>query len=266
MLNAITIYFISYHYHHMKDTKIEDDQRYKLLSEGERRFLEIPESELETCYKRPDLAKKQFLLKIKHRAINALKEIAWLCDKLHENQLKKIFSDDRIIELFKINEKALDVADWRLSASHKILEKIEDESTTMDYYNEVHEEQKRKDILEKYVKNLMPHYLSASEITTFEELMKKHNSFSGISCEISRLNSEFHDCLSKSTPLSEFIKYKGLEKEFESYQSELDKIRADKFKKFIKYIKTPVGREEIKSKNKFTDEQIDNFIKSITTD
>lgn len=250
----------------MNETKIEDDQRYKLLSEGERRFLEIPESELEVHYKRPDLAKKQFLLKIKYRAINAIKEIVWLCDKLHENQLKKIFTDDRIEELFKISEKALGVADWKVSVSLNIREKLEDKSRSTDYFHELSEELKRRDVLKNYVTNLMPHYLSASEITSFEELMKKYNSFPGISYEISRLNSEFHDCLSKSTPLSEFIKYKGLEKEFESYQSKLDEIRDDKFRKFLKYIKTPAGREEVKSKNNFTDEQIDNFIKSITTD
>lgn len=250
----------------MNETKIKDDQRYKLLSEGERRFIEIPESELGVHYKRPDLAKKQFLLKIRYRTVNAIKEILWLCDKLPENQLKKIFTDNHIEELFKISEKALDAADWKLSASLKILEKIEDKSTPMEYYDEFREESKRKAILEKYVKNLMPHYLPAREITSFEELMKKYNNFSGISYEISKLNSEFHDCLSKSTPLSEFIKYKGLEKEFESYQSKLDEIRDDKFRKFLKYIKTPAGREEVKSKNNFTDEQIDNFIKSITTD
>lgn len=240
----------------MNETKIKDDQRYKLLSEGERRFIEIPESELGVHYKRPDLAKKQFLLKIRYRTVNAIKEILWLCDKLPENKLKKIFTDNHIEELFKISEKALDAADWKLSASLKILEKIEDKSTPMEYYDEFREESKRKAILEKYVKNLMPHYLPAREITSFEELMKKYNNFSGISYEISKLNSEFHDCLRESNSLSEFIKEKGLEKDFETYRSDLMKKQDAHWNYIIERLKTPDGREELKSKFGLTNEQI----------
>ena len=245
----------------MNETKIKDDQRYKLLSEGERRFIEIPESELGVHYKRPDLAKKQFLLKIRYRTVNAIKEIVWLCDKLPENQLKKIFTDNHIEELFKISEKALDAADWKLSASIKILEKIEDKSTPMEYYDEFREESKRKAILEKYVKNLMPHYLPAREITSFEELMKKYNNFSGISYEISKLNSEFHDCLRESNSLSEFIKEKGLEKDFETYRSDLMKKQDAHWNYIIERLKTPGGREELKSKLGFTNEQIESLKK-----
>lgn len=237
-----------------------DREEFKLLSVNERRFIENP-TDLLKDHKSPDAMARQYNNRIKYRAINAITEVASLCAKLPEDRLKKILTDDRIIDIIKIFEKALGVADWKLSASLNILEKIEDKSASMDYYMEVIEESKRVDILKKCIKNLMPHCLRASEITSFEELIKKYNGFLGVLNEISTLNTKYYDCLSKTAPLTDFIKYKGLEKELESFQKKLDEIRDANFKKHIEYIKTPAGREEIKSKNKYTDEQIDIYIK-----
>lgn len=244
----------------MEETKTEADQRYKLLSEGERRFLELPESELEAHYKRPDLAKKQFLLKIKYRATNAIKEIAWLCDKLPQDQLKKIVSDDRIMDLFKITEKTLDVADW----------KVQDKDMLKGNLNKAVEESSQRavihrDVLEAHVKKLMPHYLSASELSAFKDLMINNKWFIDISSERSRLYSDITMCLRRSNLQSEFIKSKGLERDFESYRSEQMKIQDSTVENYLKYLKTPAGRKKTKSEYNYTDEQMDKIIQSLET-
>jgi hypothetical protein len=239
-----------------------DREEFKLLSGNERKFIENP-TDLLKDYKSPDAMARQYNNRIKYRVINAIIEIAWLCDKLPEDRIEKIFSDDRIEDIFKITEKALDVADWKLSASLEILERIEDKDTSYEYYKEVNEESKRSKVLEEHVKNLMPHYLPAREITALEEMMKKHiNVFSGASYEISKLNSEISDCLRKSNSLSEFIKEKGLEREFETYQSDLLKKQDVHWKNIVKLSKTPDGREQLKSKYCATDELIE-FLKKM---
>lgn len=81
-------------------------QQFKLLPPSERKYVELSFGKSEEYNPNTVL---QYNNRIKYRAINAIKEIAWLCDNLPKDQLKKIFSDDRIEELFKINKKALEV-------------------------------------------------------------------------------------------------------------------------------------------------------------
>jgi hypothetical protein len=195
----------------MEDTKIEDDQRYKLLSEGERKFLEIPESELDIHYKRPDLAKKQFLLKIKWRAKNAIKEIYWLCDKLPDDRLKKIFSDDRIEDLFKITEKALDVAAWEPDQT-----KIEFRRTDIKDPHELS--------LEKHLKVLMEHYMPQKLIKPHEELIEKYITPSAVNVDLMVLNGRLGLEIRKNEDMRSFIEKKGLTKELEQFKQ---KVRND---------------------------------------
>jgi hypothetical protein len=219
-------------------------------------------------------AYQQMLTRIRRFGYDAIEDLLYLIEQLPEDELKKIFSDERINELFKITEKTLDVADWKVTNPHKINEKLSgNEIPTQDdieelknYPNKVVEELTRKNVLMPHVMILLSHCLSASELAAFEDLMKKHNGYIGIYEDISKLDSEIAKCLRKSNSLSEFIKTKGLEGEFESYQSELMKRPDITFENFIKYLKTPEGRAKIKSKNNYTDEQIDLIIKSLKTD
>lgn len=100
-------------------SKMAEDQQYMLLSGGEREYVEMTEEQINEKYKRPDLARRQFSIRIKHRAINAIAEIAWLCDKLPEDELKKIFSNESVESTFKIQEKALAVSEYTLGEEYE---------------------------------------------------------------------------------------------------------------------------------------------------
>ena len=81
-----------------------EEQKYKLLPPKEKVFVE------ETAENSKEFNKntiQQYNSRIKYRAINAIKEISWLCEKLSENRLKKIFSLDLIPDVLRITEIAL---------------------------------------------------------------------------------------------------------------------------------------------------------------
>lgn len=195
-----------------------DREEFKLLSGNERKFIENP-TELLKNYKSPDAMARQYNNQIKYRTTNAIIETAQICEKLPSDRLQKIFSDERLEDLLKITETALNAANWRTFESFEFLLKIEGGDIPDKYIPELVKAQKRKDRLEDFVKNLMPHYLYGSEIRSFEELMEEYKGFSEISSKMLKLESEIGKCLRKSYSLSEFIKYKGLEGEFESYHS-----------------------------------------------
>jgi hypothetical protein len=241
-----------------------------MLTDKQKQLIKDLDSVKKSAKTRPEYnAYQQMLTRIRRFGYDAVEDLLYLIEQLPEDELKKIFSDDRtIIELIKIIEMSIDAADWRTLESLKNLMKLDGKSLTDDYASEVVKEQKRKDILEAHVKNLMPHYLYSSEIRSFEELMAEYKGFSEISSKISKLESEIANCLRKTNPLSEFIKFKGLEEEFESYQSDyqskLEKRKQHNFRTFVEYLRSPAGREEMKSRLKYTDEQMDDYIKTFT--
>lgn len=186
----------------MNETKIETDQRYKLLSDGERKFLKIPESELELHYKRPDLAKKQFLLKIKHRAINAIKELADLCDKLPEEEMRKIVTEDGIKDIFKISEKALEIAGE----------------------NFIHNKE-----LYDFLKSTTKHYFSDDEMRSINglELMyakhEKHTIPSKIFRDLMLFQREFYEHVREIDALTKFMEKNGLKEAYLKEKQESEK-------------------------------------------
>jgi hypothetical protein len=89
-----------------KKESLLNREEFKMLTENERKFVEKPDDLLKK-YKSSDAMKRQYSHSIKYRTIKALKEIAWLCDKLTEDKLKKIFTPDLIPDVLRITEIAL---------------------------------------------------------------------------------------------------------------------------------------------------------------
>jgi hypothetical protein len=177
---------------------------FKMLTENECLFVDDP-ADLLKKYKSSAAMKRQYNYTITHRTINAIKETAWLCDKLHDDQLRKIFSDDCIEDLFKITEKALDVAAWE-----------PDQKKT---------EFRRSDIksphelsLDKHLKVLMEHYMPQKLIKPHEELREKYITPSAVNVNLLVLNGRLGAAFSKNEDMRAFIEKKGLTKELEQFE------------------------------------------------
>lgn len=93
----------------MEDIPIKkptERQQYKLLPPSEKDFVEFSYDKSKEYNPNTIL---QYNNRIKYRVTNAITEIAWLCEKLPKEQLKKVFSDEQIEDLLKITEKALKI-------------------------------------------------------------------------------------------------------------------------------------------------------------
>jgi hypothetical protein len=187
-----------------------DREEFKLLSRNEHKFIENPTGLLKN-YKSPDAMARQFNNLIKYRTTNAIIETAWMCEKLHDDQLKKIFTDDRIHELFKITETALDVAAWEPDQT-----KIEFRRTDIKDPHELS--------LEKHLKVLMEHYMPKKLIKPHEELREKYITPSAVNVDLMILNGRLGLALQKNEDMRSFIEKKGLTKEVEQFTQ---KVRND---------------------------------------
>lgn len=97
-----------------------DRQKFKLLPPSEREYVELSQEELKKRYKNPESTVLQYNNRIKYRVINAITEIAWLCDRLPEDRLKKIFLDELMEPLFKLQEKALRAFGYPLGEEYEV--------------------------------------------------------------------------------------------------------------------------------------------------
>jgi len=237
-------------------SKMAKDQQYKLLSKGERGYIEMTDDELNQKYKRPDLARRQYLTRIKYRVRNAIKEIAWLCKKLPDSQLEKIFHDEYIDCLFNISQKALDVTDWNTSKTDLVLENLDD-GFSKKYTNGLIKESKRIEILRSHIKNLIPHCYSAPENTAFNELMAEYSSFRRIQYIIWKQLNDIRGYSTKYDSPMDFIRKKGLEEEYKSYESDILTAQMEAMRKAVgssefrdRLKKDEVPEEQIKSVRK----------------
>jgi len=185
-------------------------EEFKMLTENERLFVMNP-TDLLKNYKSCDAMKRQYNYSIKHRTINAIREIAWLCNLLSEDRLKKIFSDDQIEDLFKITEKALGVAAWGPDQT-----KIEFRRTDIKDPHELS--------LENHLKVLMEHYMPKKLIKPHEELREKYITPSAVNVDLMILNGRLGLALQKNEDMRSFIEKKGLTKELEQFTQ---KVRND---------------------------------------
>ncbi len=192
----------------MVDTP-QERQQFKLLTPREQEYAS---SRNEKVYNQNTVW--QYDSRIRYRVVNAIEEIACLCDTLPEKQLRKIFSNARVMDLLKITEKSLDVID---------------------------PDEEVKQNLSNHVTNLMSHYLPVSELTALEELMKEYNSFLMISNEISSLKSKFNFCLCEPPNSDLFLSYKRLEKELENYKYVIEKV-LDEQKRIDNYLKKHLNK------------------------
>lgn len=101
-----------------------DRQKFKLLPPSEREYVELSQEELKKRYKNPESTVLQYNNRIKYRVINAITEIAWLCDRLPEDRLKKIFLDELVESLFKTQEKALIAFGYPLGEGYEVEVKL----------------------------------------------------------------------------------------------------------------------------------------------
>lgn len=206
----------------MDETKIEADQRYKLLSDGERRFLEIPESELSSHYKRPDLAKNQFLMKIRYRAINAIIEIAWLCDKLPKDQLQKIFLDNNCVEeLIKTMLEAIECyVSWG--------QKLSDDQTKA---SELKEREVQTNRLHSLLEKVDIFLLSEKELYERNKLLKEYKLYFNIRDEIIQQQRKIIGLGNWNAFLQQYLTEKGLMDDFNKWRHKINSTRNDKINK-----------------------------------
>ncbi len=97
----------------MEDSPAEK-QQFKLLPPSEREYVELSSEKSKEYNKNTIL---QYNNRIRYRAVNAIKETAWLCDKLPEDQLMKIFTDELLDDIYKISEKASNIQEIKISGS-----------------------------------------------------------------------------------------------------------------------------------------------------
>jgi hypothetical protein len=184
-----------------------DREEFKLLSVNEHTFSENPTGFLKN-YKSPDAIARQYNNRIKYRTTNAIIETARMCEKLHDDQLEKIFTDDRIEELFKITERALDVAGWNPDQT-----KIEFRRSDIKGPHELS--------LEKHLKRLMKHFMPQRLIKPHEELKEKYITPSAVNTNLLVLNGRLGLALSKNEDMRAFIEKKGLTKELEHFEQKV---------------------------------------------
>ncbi len=195
-----------------------DREEFKLITPNERKFIENPTDFIKE-YKSPDAMSRQYNNRIKYRAINAIRELAWLCDKLAENQLNKIFSEEHIRDIFKILDKALLIAAKRKPEIKKIAwhreEGIVEEDTLVSTLP--------TDELQTCMKKWMQYIMPADHQEAHEALKKEYfNNPMILKKKLDDLNIRIGTCLQENKKLVEFIEEKGLKKEYEARKTQED--------------------------------------------
>ncbi len=218
----------------MKKSPLER-QQFKLLPPSEKEYLELSQEEIKTRYKNPESTILQYNNRIKYRIINAIKEIAWIFEKLPEPILRKIFtvefkedmtkrspeevsnddetpfSDERIVDVFKITLKAVEVAANRKPVKKKMAfpeeggKEREITLSTFPKYESI-------SFIEEFMKFILPE----NELAALTELRKKYFLPTSVLKHIHQLKSSLTSCLNEKEKLTKFIEKEGLKEKYEN--------------------------------------------------
>lgn len=252
-----------------KETPL-DREEFKNLTKNERQFIENPETFLKK-YTSPDAMARQYNSRIRYRSINAIQDLLLIIEKLHEKQLQKIFTDQYIEDLFTITSKALEIADWRYSAtlneetgyvrktwrnktilpSELVLNTETGEVIRTSNHRDVKKLQffeNREKILKNYMRDLLKYLFPETELKIHDELIIEYGTPRNLNAKLSMLNFEVGNCHFEKGLMEDFIKNQGL---YEKYETEKLNIKQNTMRTALK-------------EEGWSDKKIENFIKKFS--
>lgn len=210
-----------------------DRKEFKLITSNEHEYIQDPAKFIRSHqYKNPDAIMRQFNARIRYRSINAVRDLLFITENLPTEQLFKIFADDtRIIELFKITEKALDVASWKpyrpdTGARHSGPTKIfaDVEQMRLPQANRVV-------ALDDHLEQLIIHLFDKDDLDDHNELKKEFESPSELHHEMFMLKNELREQSDEIGRLKNFLKVRNLKEEYEA------EVKSDKVTRAIHSLK-----------------------------
>lgn len=215
-----------------KNNEETEEQRYKLFSQGERKYICLEEGEIQNMYKRPDLTKAQYDMKIKKRIIGTIEDLNFLCDNLPKNRIEKYIPDIQLIDFICLINNVLNVTemlkpkypDYEENEGTGYLDLINNEANVkkkkvFDEKNKIFEE--RKNYIKPHIFNLLNHFFDETDLKALNELINRFKTPADLErhLNIEKLKLDLSDSEIKN--LEAFLKHKNILTEYKSKRKEL---------------------------------------------
>ncbi len=192
-------------------SQLTQDEKYKLLSPGERKYILMTDEEVKTTYKRADLTKAQYDSRIRRRVFGAIADMKLISETYPERKLERIFTLDQINDIIEILQKASIVAK---SATEKTLD---DPKKFVLHSSEY--EKRKKDFLER-LQNIETCFMMSAEITAREELLKEYGEYFSLRSTLRHLKDDIQNCNGELERLLSYLKEKGLVSEYKQWEED----------------------------------------------